>query len=64
MNRRILIVLIMAISVCFFVTATFAKDSAKGRSGAELFSRFCAECHPDGGNLSNLGIRFTKLTGR
>ena len=51
LHKMILIVPILTVSVCLFVTAPFAKDSAKGRSGAELFSRFCAECHPDGGNL-------------
>jgi cytochrome c6 len=49
--KMILVVLILTVSVCLFATAPFAKDRPKGKSGAELFSHFCVECHPDGGNL-------------
>lgn len=51
LGKRILTMAVLLITVCLFVAVSFAKDNPKGKSGAALFSRFCAECHPDGGNL-------------
>ncbi len=40
-------------AVCLFVSAVFAKDTGKGKSGEELFKEHCAVCHPNGGNIVN-----------
>ena len=46
-------VLFLAVSLLLYGTAGFAKETAKGKSGEELFQQHCSSCHPDGGNTVN-----------
>ena len=45
--------MVLAGSLFLYGTGGFAKESAKGKSGEELFRVHCSVCHPDGGNIVN-----------
>jgi len=51
--KKMLMVLFLTVPLSLFGTAGFAKETAKGKSGRELFQLHCSVCHPDGGNIVN-----------
>lgn len=51
--RKALVISILSVSLCLFVTTGFTKETAKGKSGEEMFKEHCTICHPDGGNIVN-----------
>jgi len=48
--KKVLMVLFVAVSLFLYGTVGSAKETAKGKSGEELFQQHCSVCHPDGGN--------------
>jgi len=51
--KRVFMALFLAVSLFLYGTAGFTKETAKGKSGEELFQQHCSTCHPDGGNIVN-----------
>jgi cytochrome c6 len=51
--KKALIISVVATSLCLSGTLGFSKETAKEKSGEELFKENCAACHPDGGNIVN-----------
>ena len=52
MTRFVLVVLMIAVMICFLGLNNRASADAKG-SGEEEFNTHCKVCHPDGGNIVN-----------
>jgi len=51
--KKLSMTLVTLISVCSLAATGIAKESAKEKSGEELFKAHCAVCHPGGGNIVN-----------
>jgi cytochrome c6 len=51
--KKAFIASIAVLAVCSFLSAGFAQENGKGKSGEELFKEHCSVCHPDGGNIIN-----------
>jgi len=51
--KKALVVLFLGLFLSTYATLGFAKETAKGKSGEELFQQHCSSCHPDGGNIVN-----------
>jgi len=51
--KKIFTIVLTAVALFLFATAGFAKEETKAKSGEELFTKHCAECHPKGRNIVN-----------
>ena len=51
--KKMLMILFLVVPLFLFGTAGFANETAKEKSGRELFQLDCSVCHPDGGYIVN-----------
>jgi cytochrome c6 len=51
--KKVVMVLLVVMVLFLYGTSGYTKETAKGKSGEELFQQHCSVCHPDGGNIVN-----------